>query len=111
MTVDPNGQGDPNGPEGVDTAGKTVPPYEGRRESADIDGPEESVKDGAKVGGATGPVTDEKRKAPEPADTPGGATGSPSDEQSASQLPETDLDDDRVGPAHEPGTPRAEDIP
>ncbi|MDQ1739849.1 MAG: hypothetical protein QOE53_1501, partial [Pseudonocardiales bacterium] len=27
----------------------------------------------------------------------------------ASQMPETDLDDDMVGPAHQAGTPRAED--
>jgi hypothetical protein len=109
MTLDPNGPGDPNGPEGVDTAGKTVPPYDGRRESADLDSSEESVRGGAKVGGATGPVADDERKAPEPADTPRGATGSPSDEQPAGQQPETDLDDDRVGPSHQPGTPRAED--
>jgi hypothetical protein len=109
MTLDPNGPGDPNGPEGVDPAGKTVPPYEGRRESADVDGSEKSTRDGAKVGGATGPVEDAEGKAPDPASTPGGATGSPSDEQPASQMPETDLDDDRVGPAHQPGTPRGED--
>ena len=111
MTLDPNGPGDPNGPEGVDTTGKTVPPYEGRRESADIDAKEESVKDGAKVGGATGPVADDEPKAPEPAGTLRGATGSPSDEQPASEMPETDLDDDMVGPAHQAGTPRAEDQP
>lgn len=111
MTLDPNGAGDPNGGDGVDTEGKTVPPYEGRRESADIDGRAESVKDGAKVGGATGPVEDDQMKAPEPASTPGGATGSPSDEHPASEMPETDLDDDMVGPSHQAGTPRAEDQP
>jgi hypothetical protein len=94
-----------------DTAGSTVPPYEGRRESADVDGQEESTKDGAKVGGATGPVEDDEMKASEPADTPRGGTGSPSDEQPASGMPETDLDDDMVGPAHEGGTGRAEDKP
>lgn len=111
MTLDPNGPGDPNGPEGVDTAGKTVPPYEGRKESADVAGKEESTKDGAKTGGATGLVEDDDMKAPAPADTPRGATGSPSDEQPASEMPETDLDDDAVGPAHESGTGRAEDQP
>lgn len=111
MTLDPNGPGDPNGPEDVDTRGKTLPPYEGRRESADVDGQEESTKGGAKVGGATGPVEDDEMKAPEPADTPRGATASPSDEQPASDMPETDLDDDTVGPAHEPGTGRAENKP
>jgi hypothetical protein len=113
MTVNPNGPGDPgNSPEGVDPAGRTLPPYEGRRTSADVDGPEKSVRDGARVGGATGPVEgDEAMKAPEPANTPRGATGSPSDEQPASAMPETDLDDDRVGPAHQSGTGRAEDQP
>jgi hypothetical protein len=111
MTLDPNGPGDPDGPEGVDTEGKTVPPYEGRRESADVDSQAESTKDGAKVGGATGPVEDDEMKAADPADTERGATGSPADEQPASQMPETDLDDDAVGPAHEPGTGSAENQP
>lgn len=111
MTTDPNGPGDPNGPEGVDTAGKTVPPYEGRRESADIDGPDSSTKDGARTGGAGGPVEDDAMKAPDPADTERGATGSPADEQPAADMPETDLDDDAVGPAHESGTGRAENKP
>jgi hypothetical protein len=109
MTLDPNGPGDPNGPEGVDPAGKAVPPYEGRRESADVDSKEESTRDGVKVGGATGPVEDDEYKAADPAATPGGHTGSPADEQAASEMPETDLDDDMVGPAHQSGTGRAED--
>lgn len=66
---------------------------------------------GANVGGATGPVEDDKMKAPDPENTPGGATGSPSDEQPASEMPETDLDDDRAGPSHDAGTGRAEDKP
>lgn len=49
MTTSPN-------PDNPDTEGTTIPPYDGRRESADVDGPEESVKDGARTGGATGPV-------------------------------------------------------
>ena len=101
--------GDPSRPDGIDTQGKTVPPYEGRRESADVDGKETSTKDGAKTAGATGPVADDDMKAPDPDSTEGGATGSPSDEQPASSMPETDLDDDRAGPAHVAGTPRAGD--
>jgi hypothetical protein len=100
---------DPNSPDGIDTGGRALPPYEGRRESADIDGKEESTKDGAKIGGAIGPTEDDDMKAPDPEDTTGGATGSPADEQPASRSPETDLDDDMVGPAHEAGVPRAED--
>ncbi|MGI8577295.1 MAG: hypothetical protein ACR2KG_05125 [Nocardioidaceae bacterium] len=92
-----------------DTAGSAVPPYEGRRESADVGTQQESERDGAKVGGATGPVEDDEMKAAEPADTDRGATGSPADEQPAAESPETDLDDDTVGPAHVEGTPRGED--
>ncbi len=111
MTIDPNGPGDPNGPEGVDTAGKVVPPYDGRRESADVDSKEQSIKGGAKTAGATGPVADDEMKAPDPANTEGGATAAPADEQPASQMPETDPDDEGVGPAHTKGTQRAEDAP
>jgi len=100
-----------NDPEGVDTEGRTTPPYEGRRESADVDGAEEATKDGAKVGGATGPVENDEPASPNPDDTPGGAVASPADEQPASEMPETDLDDDRTGPAHEDGTGRAENKP
>jgi hypothetical protein len=89
--------------------GSTVPPYEGRREAADMDSGATAYRDGANVGGATGPVEDEKFTAADPGDTSGGATGSPADEQPASLAPETELDDDRVGPSHEAGTPRAED--
>ncbi|MDX6325023.1 MAG: hypothetical protein QOK15_1377 [Nocardioidaceae bacterium] len=46
----------PNKNENPDTEDTTVPPYDGRRESADIDGPEKATKDGARTGGATGPV-------------------------------------------------------
>lgn len=98
---------DPQRPDGIDTAGRAVPPYEGRRESADLD--QDAVREGARVGGATGPVENDDFAAPDPADTPRGATASPADEQPAAEAPETDLDDDRVGPAHEPGTSRGED--
>jgi hypothetical protein len=100
---------DPHRPDGIDTGGSTVPPYEGRRESADIEGKQEAVREGVKVGGATGPVEDDELAAPPPQATARGATASPADEQPASRSPETDLDDDRVGPAHQAGTPRAED--
>ncbi|MGI8718403.1 MAG: hypothetical protein ACR2JN_11305 [Lapillicoccus sp.] len=109
MSFYPDSPNSPDGPEGIDTENTTVPPYEGRRESADVDGPEESTKDDAKVGGATGPVVDDEMKAPEPSETEGGAVATPSDEQPASEMPETDLDDDMVGPSHTPGTGRAED--
>lgn len=94
-----------------DTEGKTVPPYDGRRESADVAGSEESTKDGVKTAGATSPVEDDEMKAAEPDDTPRGEHAAPADEQPASQMPENDLDDDAVGPAHTSGTTRGEDVP
>jgi hypothetical protein len=66
-----------------DTEGRTLPPYEGRRETADVDPAEESTKDGVKVGGATGPVEDDEPKAPNPDLSAGGAVASPADEQPA----------------------------
>jgi len=120
---------DPNEPDGIDTSGSTVPPYEGRRDSAGGDDPGGAYRDGARVGGATGPVADDTRSASPPGSsgsprrpedqasvagtapeaTPGGATGGPADEQPAENVTATDLDDDRVGPAHQAGTPRGED--
>ena len=93
-----------------DTEGSTIPPYEGRRASADIDDQSESVKEGAKVGGATGLVEDDQPKAPDPADTERGPVASPSDEQPADERPEGDDSDPGVGPAHTPGTSRGEDV-
>ena len=84
--------------------GRVIPPYEGRKEAGEVaaGGSQSSV--GANVGGATRPVADPDYKSPSPADTPGGSVTSPADEQPAAQAPETDLDDDRVGPSHVPGT-------
>ena len=77
--------------------GSALPPYEGRQTSAKPIGEE---------GGAASakPVESSPYKAPAPGSTPGGATASPGDEQPAARQSETDLDDDRVGPAHVPGT-------
>jgi hypothetical protein len=44
------------GGSGPDTEGRTLPPYEGRRETADVDDQIKSEKEGAKTAGATGPV-------------------------------------------------------
>jgi hypothetical protein len=81
-----------------------IPPYEGRKTSAESG--EATEKAGARTGGATAPTTDSAPKG----DTAAGATSSPAQEQPASQAPETDRDDDQVdAPAHTPGTGRAED--
>jgi hypothetical protein len=105
MTMSP---GDP-GP--TDPAqGSAVPPYEGRRESADVDGEEKLRRDGANVGAATGPVESDEQKAPEPADTPRGSVASPADEQPAAESGGPDPGEASVGPAHHPGTTRGEDV-
>jgi hypothetical protein len=95
--------------EDVDTANKAVPPYEGRRETADVDEQDESTKDGAKVGGATGPVEDDEMKAAAPEQTERGAVASPADEQPANESSTTDSGVDDPGPSHIAGTGRAED--
>jgi len=104
MTMSP---GDP-GP--TDFEGKAVPPYEGRRESADVDDEENLRRDGANVGGATGLVESDERKAPEPTDTPGGAVASPAGEQPAADTPSGDSGPASTGPAHYAGTTRGEDV-
>jgi hypothetical protein len=99
----------PGDPGTTDFEGKAVPPYEGRRESADVDDEEKLRRDGANVGGATGPVESDRRKASRPADTSRGAVASPADEQPASDMPGSDPGPASVGPAHHPGTTRGED--
>jgi hypothetical protein len=86
-----------------------VPPYEGRKESADV-GDDSAEAVGARTGGATRPTADADYKSPAPGESPGGATASPAQERPASQTTEADRDDDQVdAPAHTPGTGRAED--
>lgn len=103
MTTSPN-------PDDPDTEGKTVPPYDGRRETADVDGPETSVRDGVGTGGATGPV-DSDADVDDPSSTPRGEHASPAEEEPPEEASDTDTEPDLTGPAHEPGTGRAEDQP
>jgi hypothetical protein len=100
----------PGEPGSTDFEGKAVPPYEGRRGSADVDDEEKARRDGANVGGATGPVESGERKAPVPEDTPRGAVASPADEQPAADSPGGDPGEASVGPAHHAGTTRGEDV-
>jgi hypothetical protein len=72
MTTTPGNSGT------ADFEGKAVPPYEGRRESADVDGEEKLTRDGANVGAATGPVESDTMKAP--AETPREAVASPGED-------------------------------
>ena len=87
-----------------------MPPYEGRRDSADVDDQGESEKEGAKVGGATGPVLDDAPKAPDPGDTARGPRASPADEQPAQDMEENEASDEGVGPDHVSGVQRGEDL-
>jgi len=87
-----------------------MPPYEGRRETADVGDQSESVKEGAKVAGATGPVRDDEPKGADPADTARGPHASPADEQPAQDMDENEASDEGVGPDHVPGVKRGEDL-
>ena len=100
----------PGSPGPTDFEGKSVPPYEGRQGAQEVDGEEKVHRDGANVGGATGPAESAERKAPEPADTPHGAGASPADEQPAEQTPSGDEGEASVGPAHYAGTTRGESV-
>ena len=100
----------PGAPGPTDFSDKTVPPYEGRRETADVDEEEKLHREGANVGAATGPVESAEMKAPEPADTPRGAVASPADEQPAAGSGGSDPGEASVGPAHAAGTTRGEEV-
>jgi len=94
---------------GEQEPGGVVPPYEGRKETAEPDQEGGTMRDGARVGGATGPVDDDSFKAEDPSTTPGGRTASPGDEQPAAETPDgasTDEGDDSA--SHVPGTPKGE---
>ncbi|MEN3357728.1 MAG: hypothetical protein V7637_1710 [Mycobacteriales bacterium] len=88
--------------------GGPVPPYEGRRESADIDA-DGAHRDGARVGGATGPrVADEP--ADDPAGTPRGRVASPADGDDETEVAGYEPDPG-VGPAHQAGVRKGENQP
>lgn len=93
--------------------GAAVPPYEGRKETADSD--DQTSKGGARTGGAAAPTTDDQMKSPEPADTEGGATGSPATQElPAAEAGGGDGESEEATTstaAHTPGTGRAEDKP
>jgi hypothetical protein len=96
--------------EGGDATDRPMPPYDDRQKSVEVDSEEKDLhKDGANVGGATGPAVSSDMKSTPKEDTPRGAEASTSDEQPASEMPETDLDPDMTGPAHTPGTGQGQD--
>jgi hypothetical protein len=94
---------------GEQEPGGLVPPYDGRKESAEIDEHGSTMRDGVRVGGATGPVVDDEYKAPSPSDTPGGRAASPGDTQPAAEQPDgPDREEGADAPAHVPGVPKGE---
>lgn len=106
MTTTPS-----SGPTDPESGDRELPPYDDRRKSADVDTDDEQLRrDGAYVGGATGPVqTDDSMKSTPKEDTPRGAEASPSDETPAAGTPQDSPTDEGVGPAHYAGTQRGED--
>ena len=105
MSITPGGD-----PGGELEPGGVVPPYEGRTESMDDTASEQgSMRDGVRVGGATGAVEDDEFKAPKPAETPGGRTASPGDTQLAQDMPDGTSEEQGVDlTAHVPGAPTGE---
>jgi hypothetical protein len=94
---------------GEQEPGGLVPPYDDRKQSAEPDQEGGTHRDGARVGGATGPVEDDEFKAPSPSDTPGGRTASPADEQPAEQMPDGTSDEQGTDlGSHIPGTPKGD---
>lgn len=90
-----------------------APPYEGRTESVEVD-EGGTHREGANVGGATGPRENtEGYSSPSPSDTPGGRTTSPADEMPATEdsgsSGRPSGQDPDVGPDHYAGTGRGED--
>ncbi len=87
---------------------RDAPPHEGRQESGEVKD-SGSVREGARVGGATGPVQDDAPKAADSESTPRGSVASPADEQPAEDTPAGQSAPEGTGPSHEPGTGRGED--
>ena len=107
MTTTPS-----SGPTDPNSGDRPLPPYDDRREAADVDTDDEKLhREGANVGAATGPVEtdDASLDRPEPEDTPRGAVASPAEEQPAAEMPQDQPSDTGVGPAHYAGTQRGED--
>lgn len=101
MTTSPN-------PDDPDTEGKTVPPYDGRKEFAKVGGPEETTQDGAHTGGAGRP-TESDSAVDDPTQTERSQHASRADEHAAQGDGEATDPGGTSGPAREPGAGRAEE--
>lgn len=114
MSTTPEGPNTGNHPSETDEPGGLVPPYEGRKESADVESADSSGeaagvhKEGANVAGGQRPKESNAMKAPNPADTPGGEHAAPGDEQPAAESGGNEPAEESTGPARTSGTPRGE---
>lgn len=105
-----SGAGPVFSPGGDQEPGGLVPPYDGRKTEAEPDQEGGTYRDGARVGGATGPVDDAEFKAPSPSVTEGGRTASPGDEQPAADMPDgTSAEQGTDTGSHVSGVPRGEE--
>ncbi|MDJ0395808.1 hypothetical protein QMK17_21025 [Rhodococcus sp. G-MC3] len=100
-------QAEPEFTDEINDVEPVVPPYEGRKERADVH--PQTEKAGPNAAGARGPVEDDQAKSPDPSKTPSGATASPADERPADEGSETEDSEPGVGPSHQAGVPKAED--
>jgi hypothetical protein len=95
---------------GEQEPGGVVPPYEGRKESADPVQEGGSYRQGVRVGGAGGQKSGDQSTPVDPATTPGGRTASPADEEPASQMPGgSSAEQGTDTGSHMAGVPRGED--
>ncbi|MEP6852921.1 MAG: hypothetical protein ABJA87_09725 [bacterium] len=99
-----------DGADQVMGADRAVPPYDGRKESADVDPVEGSTEDGVTVGGARRPTEAEPGlRRTDPQESARGPVASPAEEQPAASSGGDDPGEASVGPAHQSGVGRAED--
>jgi hypothetical protein len=88
-----------------------VPPYEGRKETANPEGATATGEvGGVDVGGATSPASTDSADEPAPSSTPGGEYASPANESPVGRDEELEDDPGGVGgPSHTTGVERGED--
>jgi hypothetical protein len=111
MTVDEPTTTSNDTPEATPGGDPALPPYEGRKESADVAPADQGEADGVGVGGARRPTeADDQLRQTDPQQSDRGPVASPADEQPASDQDGDRPDEGSTGPAHQAGVPRGEDL-
>lgn len=111
-TVSGSESGEISTPADSTDAEPAVPPYAGRKKSANDSAFQDAgTSEGPNTGGAGQPVVDSELKAPPAEGTSRGSGASPADEQPAADTPGSGSADQGVGPAHQRGVGRGEDQP